>query len=146
MNRVLVVLSVLIVSATAAYIALLMPKPNSTETQVTETAALTPQTPASPSVPEPDDNQPVATPHQSTAKPEEDDHEDDHSHGADDVNFESLSLEIQDEILRLSNRPDQPGVPIEVSPGLFKLPSTHVPKIVPVAVINEDGSISITEF
>ena len=60
--------------------------------------------------------------------------------------FKKLPSEMQLEIKRLSGRDDPSKQPIEVKPGVFLLPAGAGPQVVPVAVMNEDGTVSIYEY
>ncbi|WP_196161083.1 hypothetical protein [Reinekea sp. G2M2-21] len=62
------------------------------------------------------------------------------------ANFEALPVAMQQEILQLSGRDQAQRTPIEVKPGVFMLAAGQGPRVVPVAVMNEDGTVSIHEY
>ena len=60
--------------------------------------------------------------------------------------FEQLPLVMQREIKQLSGREIPNATATEVMPGVFLIPADAGPKVVSVAVINDDGSVSIHEY
>lgn len=60
--------------------------------------------------------------------------------------LDNLPKEIQDEIKQLSGRYNNNVQPIEVEPGVFLIPAGKGVNVVPVAVINDDGTISTHEY
>jgi hypothetical protein len=77
-------------------------------------------------------------------------HSDSHDHDHDEVldgagiKFDSLPSEMQEEITQLSGRDEVNTVVNEVSPGVFLM--SKGPRVVPVAVMNEDGTVTIHEY
>jgi hypothetical protein len=64
------------------------------------------------------------------------------------TDFDKLPLEQQQEIIELSGRESDVGKSyqtMEVAPGVVAVMANNGPKVVPVAVINEDGTVSIHE-
>jgi hypothetical protein len=59
-------------------------------------------------------------------------------------NIKLLPLAQQQEIKRLSGRDNPDSNIIEVQPGVFLM--TDGPKVVPVAVVNADGSVTVHEY
>jgi len=73
--------------------------------------------------------------------------EHDHHASPQKINvFESLPLETQAEILSFSSKNNEDLVIEQVSANLVRASLVGVHQIVPVAVINDDGSVSIHEF
>jgi hypothetical protein len=62
------------------------------------------------------------------------------------VHFNNLPKEMQDQIKQLNGRNNKNAKPIEVEPGVFLIPAGKGVNSVPVAVINEDGTVSIHEY
>lgn len=60
--------------------------------------------------------------------------------------FDNLPIEMQEEIKRLSGRYNKDVHPIEIEPGVFMMPHDKGVRVVPVAVINEDGTVSTHEY
>lgn len=60
------------------------------------------------------------------------------------TDISSLPKEMQQEIRTLSGRNDSANVISEVSPGVFL--NSGGPRVVPVAVINSDGTVSTHEY
>ncbi len=60
------------------------------------------------------------------------------------ADFAALPLAQQIEIAELSGRDNSNNQIVEVKPGVFLM--TNGPKVVPVAVMNEDGTVSIHEY
>lgn len=60
--------------------------------------------------------------------------------------FNKLPKEMQKEIKQLSGRNNPNIQPIEVEPGVFLIPAGKGVNVVPVAVINDDGTLSIHEY
>ena len=58
----------------------------------------------------------------------------------------NLPQEMQAEIKKLSGRYNKNVQPIEVEPGVFMMPPNKTILVVPVAVINEDGTVSTYEY
>lgn len=59
-------------------------------------------------------------------------------------NIKLLPLAQQQEIKRLSGRDNPDSNIVEVQPGVFLM--TDGPKVVPVAVVNADGSVTVHEY
>lgn len=62
--------------------------------------------------------------------------------------FDSLPVEMQTQIIDLSGRQpeSQELVSFEVAPGIYATPMPKQIQIVPVAVVNEDGTVTTYEF
>jgi hypothetical protein len=60
--------------------------------------------------------------------------------------FDALPPAMQAEIKQLSGRYNENVQPIEAKPGVFILPPEQSVRVVPVAVMNEDGTVSIYEY
>lgn len=60
--------------------------------------------------------------------------------------FNNLPQEMQEEIKILSGRYNKNIHPIEVEPGVFMLPPNKAIRVVPVAVMNKDGTVSTYEY
>lgn len=60
--------------------------------------------------------------------------------------FDNLPEKMQEEIKQLSGRNNKNIQPIEVEPGVFLIPAGKGVNVVPVAVINDDGTVSIHEY
>ncbi len=75
-----------------------------------------------------------------------------HQHEAldDQINlaaqFETLPTDMQQEIKQLSGRYNENVEAIEVAPGVFMMPPDKSVRVVPVAVMNQDGTVSIHEY
>jgi outer membrane receptor protein involved in Fe transport len=59
-------------------------------------------------------------------------------------NIKLLPLAQQQEIKRLSGRDNPDSNIVEVQPGVFLM--TDGPKVVPVAIMNADGSVTVHEY
>jgi len=57
----------------------------------------------------------------------------------------SLPLAMQQQVKELSGRSHKNIQPIEVEPGVFMIPAGKGVQVVSVAVMNEDGTLSISE-
>lgn len=71
------------------------------------------------------------------------------SHSADGnpaADLSSFPVSMQVQIVRLSNRAETSIEPVEVQPGVFKIPKGFSPRVVPVAVMNDDGTVSTYEY
>ncbi len=62
------------------------------------------------------------------------------------ANFEALPVAMQQDIRQLSGRDQAQRTPVEIKPGVFLLAAGQGPRVVPVAVMNEDGTVSIHEY
>lgn len=62
------------------------------------------------------------------------------------ANFDQLPQPLQQEIRQLSGRDASDAEPVEIQPGVFAMPSERRPQVVPVAVMNADGTVSIYEY
>ena len=60
--------------------------------------------------------------------------------------FDNLPLEMQEEIKKLSGRYNKDVEPIEIEPGVFMMPHNKGIRTVPVAVVNDDGTVSTYEY
>jgi len=60
--------------------------------------------------------------------------------------FNNLSQEIQNEIKTLNGRNNKNIQPIEIQPGVFIMPKNKRVRVIPVAVMNEDGTVSTYEY
>ncbi|MBU2862318.1 hypothetical protein KO489_00530 [Reinekea forsetii] len=58
--------------------------------------------------------------------------------------IETLPVAMQQEIQSLSGRDNSATTLVETQPGVFLM--TNGPRTVPVAVINEDGTVTIHEY
>lgn len=60
--------------------------------------------------------------------------------------FDKLPKAMQEQIKQLSGRNNPNVQPIEVEPGVFLIPAGKGVNVVPVAVVNEDGTVSTHEY
>ena len=60
--------------------------------------------------------------------------------------FDNLPEAMQQQIKTLRGRDNYDVQPIEVKPGVFIMPPDKNVRVVPVAVMNEDGTVSIHEY
>lgn len=61
-------------------------------------------------------------------------------------NLSKLPTEQREEIQALSSRDNRDLVVEQVGPNLFKAELTGVHQVVPVATLNDDGTVAITEY
>ena len=71
-----------------------------------------------------------------------------HEHESNEtpVPFESLPKEMQEEIRRLNSNDNNDLVVEQITPTQFRINLIGVHQHVPVAIINEDGTVSIREY
>ena len=60
--------------------------------------------------------------------------------------FSNLPQEMQNEIKKLNGRNNQNLQPVEIQPGVFIIPKNKGVKVVPIAVMNKDGTVSTYEY